>query len=467
MPTTCRFPRRGRPARQLISMLALVALAFPALASLPRAAHAQAGAPRALTLGDAARLAAERGAPAVAGRERAAQSEARARQQRADLLPSLTAGAQLDSRTFNTASFGLDFPAPSGQPSFFDPNGEVTGPVRTVDLRVRATQRLVDLPAVIRWRAAGSEASAAQWDAAAAADAAARAGALAYVRVQRADALLAARAADSSLAAELLAIARQQLAAGTAIGLDVTRAEAQLASTEAQLIVARSERDRAKLDLLGVLSLPLDTPLELRDSLALPSPADSTELADDVTHHALARRPDLRAAEAETDAARQQVRAARAERLPSVALFADHGSMGKDTDHLLGTYSYGVQVSLPLVDGFRRGARADEQRAREREADARWKDARLRAEIDVRSALVELDAARQRVAAAGVRLRLGEQELAQARERFRAGVAGNADVVTASLALNDARDLVVDAVSAYHAARVALAGAQGTATTLP
>jgi outer membrane protein len=125
-----------------------------------------------------------------------------------------------------------------------------------------------------------------------------------------------------------------------------------------------------------------------------------------------------------------------------------------------------VQVSLPIVDGLRRSARTDEERARQRETETRWPDAGLRAEIDVRSARIELEAARQRVAAAGVRLQLAEQELAQARERFRAGIADDADVITASLSLNDARDLVVDTMTDYHTARVALAMSQGTVTAL-
>jgi outer membrane protein TolC len=57
--------------------------------------------------------------------------------------------------------------------------------------------------------------------------------------------------------------------------------------------------------------------------------------------------------------------------------------------------------------------------------------------------------------------------VAQARDRFRAGVAGNADVITASLSLNAARTAHVDALAAYHAARVALARAEGAVTELP
>jgi len=62
--------------------------------------------------------------------------------------------------------------------------------------------------------------------------------------------------------------------------------------------------------------------------------------------------------------------------------------------------------------------------------------------------------------------RFAEQEVSQARERFNAGVAGNADVVNASLALTSARTLVNDAETAYQLARVSLARATGSVTTL-
>ena len=64
------------------------------------------------------------------------------------------------------------------------------------------------------------------------------------------------------------------------------------------------------------------------------------------------------------------------------------------------------------------------------------------------------------------RLRLAEQEVSQARDRFNAGVAGNADVVNASLALTASRTLVNDAETAYQLARVSLARAVGSVTTI-
>jgi len=77
-----------------------------------------------------------------------------------------------------------------------------------------------------------------------------------------------------------------------------------------------------------------------------------------------------------------------------------------------------------------------------------------------------IDAAREQLDAATERLRFAEQEVAQARDRFNAGVAGNADVVNASLALTASRTLVNDAETAYQLARVSLARATGSVTTL-
>ena len=70
------------------------------------------------------------------------------------------------------------------------------------------------------------------------------------------------------------------------------------------------------------------------------------------------------------------------------------------------------------------------------------------------------------MSAAQERVRLAEQEVSQASERFRAGVSGNADVFTASISLNGARTQVVDALASYQTARIALARAEGSAREL-
>jgi outer membrane protein TolC len=132
----------------------------------------------------------------------------------------------------------------------------------------------------------------------------------------------------------------------------------------------------------------------------------------------------------------------------------------------LPTYDLGVLLSVPIFDGFRREGRVEEQASQARELENRARDLRTQVEADVRTALLNLASSAEAVAAARERLTLAEQEVAQARERFQAGVSGNADVITASLTLNTARTQLVDALTSYQASRVALARAQGSITTL-
>jgi len=415
-------------------------------------------APVRLTIGDAARAAAQHNANAEVARVRIDEANARVRQAKSALLPNLSGDVLQSGHTLNTATFGLPLPN-------FDPNGEILGPINTFDVRGRVAQNVYDAGANARVRAAKSGAVAATAEATSAGETAAAGAAFAYVRAQRADAQLRSRVADSTLSADLLGIAHDMLEAGVGIALDVTRAQSQLAAARAQLISARNERARARLELLRAIGLPLDTPVELADSLS-PSPSDQPPTVDAAVDVALRQRPDIRSLEEQLAASRQQVAAIKAERLPSLGVVADEGLIGTKYQHLLPTYTWGLQVSIPVFDGYRRAGRISEQSSVSREIEVRERDLRTQVNVDVRNALLDLSSAREQVSAARERVSLGEQEVAQARDRFAAGVAGNADVISASLTLSAARTSLVEAEASYQSAKVALARAQGSLTSL-
>ena len=420
-------------------------------------AAAQA-APLKLSLGDAVRSAIAHSAVAEIARLRVDESRARVGEARSALLPNLSADVLQSGRTFNTATFGLDLPG-------FNPNGQVEGPVNTLDVRGKIGQTVFDQAARARLNAARSAVTASDAEAGAAAEQAAATAGMAYVRALRAEGQLRSRVADSSLSAELLTIARDLVESGVGIALDVTRAQSQLAGIRAQLIAARNDRSRARLELMRAIGVPLDSPLELTDTLGVVGSGQTPDeqAAVDV---ALRERADLRAAREQMVALNNQIKAIRAERLPTLGLVADHGLIGKSPEHLLGTYTWGLQVSVPVFDGSRRQSRIAEQSAVERQLEVRERDLRNQVTVEVRGALLDIGSAREQVEAARERERFAEQELSQSRERFAAGVAGNADVISASLSLSAARTSLVDAESLYESARVALARAQGTLTTI-
>lgn len=432
-----------------------LAASVPALRSTP--AQTQT-APTRLSLGDAVRSALEHSAVAEIARLRVEESRARVGQARAALFPSFSADVVQAGRTFNTATFGLALPG-------FDPNGQVEGPVNTIDFRGKIGYSVLDMAAHARLAAARSGVTASDAEARAAAEQAAATASAAYVRTLRAEAQLRSRQADSSLSADLLGIARDLLESGVGIALDVTRAQSQLAGFRAQLIAARNDQSRARLELLRAIGLPLDTPLQLTDSLGSTDVAALPDV-DNAVDVALRERADVKAAREQMNAVHSQIKAIRAERLPTLGLVADQGVIGNNAAHLLPTYTWGVQVSVPVFEGGRRSNRIAEQSAIERELEVRERDLRSQVTVEVRGALLDIASAREQVDAVRERVRLAEQEVSQARERFAAGVAGNADVISASLSLSAARTSLVDAEALYESARVALARAQGTLSTI-
>src|SRR5437016_2554336 len=342
---------------------------------LPAALAAQgpaAGGPLRLSFADAVRVASSE-APAVAlAGLRTDEADARVGQARSALLPSLAVGGVWANRTFNSQSLGIPFPAglpiPNPVPPFNDYDG-----------RVSASQTLFDWSSVARVRAAGAQADGSRAERGVTVEGTALTAALAYLRAVRAQAVVAARQADSTIAAELVGLAEAQKAAGVSAAIDVTRARTQLVTAEGLLLVARNQLDRARIDVTRALGIDPATPLAFTDTLAATlGAADVPAARDSLVAAGLGKRPDLRAELARAGAARQTGAAIRAERLP----------------------------------------------------------------------------------------RLAADELSQSRERFKAGVAGNIEVIDAQSNLIRARDTDIDARFAAATARVSLARAAGVARTL-
>jgi outer membrane protein len=450
---------------RMIRIGAGLSLLAALLAFAARAAGAQTTTPQRLSLGDAARLAAQQTAGVQSAQFRVQEAQSRVTQAKSSLLPQVEAVPNWTSHTLNSASFGFNFPAEPGQPPLLNPNGQIIGPVKFYDFRGQASQSLYNPAASQRVRAARANVSAANADVATAAEQAANNAATIYVRTLRGEATVQARIADSALASDLLQIARDQLTAGVGVALDVTRAESQLQNSRSQIIIARNDRDRGQLELRRALNIALDTPLELTDSLESPMAAVSTP-EQEAVDLAMKTRPDIRAADAQLAASQQQISVIKATRLPTVSAFGNDGPTGLGFNHLLNTYTYGVQVNWPVFEGGRREGQLQEQEAAVRDIDVRRRDLRQQVAVDVRAAMLDLNSARELVTSARLRQSLAEQEVTQARDRFRAGVAGNADVITALSSLNGARTAVIDALAAYQNARLSLARAEGTVSQL-
>ncbi|HEV2749797.1 MAG TPA: TolC family protein [Gemmatimonadales bacterium] len=436
----------------------MAVLALLATGSL--SAQTPESTPVSLSFADAVRLAAGE-APAVAvATLKTGEADARVRQARALLLPFVSLDGFWLNRTFNPQSFGFSFPPPLTLPPLI-------GPFNNYDARVSASQTVFDWSSVSRVRAARTQADGSRAERSVTVEGSALTAAEAYLRAARARAVVAARQADSTVAAELVTLAQAKKAAGVSPAIDVTRAQAQFVTAEGLLLVARNQLDRGRIDVSRALGLDPATPVTLTDSLD-PSlgAADVPGDRGAAVTAALANRPDLRAELARGVAARQTGSAIRAERLPRLEVAGDYGVNGLTVPNAIATRDLTVQISVPILDGFHREARADEQNAIARESQLREADLRHQIAADVDAAFLDLRTAQAQGSVAAEQLRLAEDELSQARQQFRAGVAGNTEVIDAQSKLIRARDTEIDARYAAVTARVSLARAVGVARTL-
>ena len=430
------------------------ALVF-ALAAAPAAP--QTSSPLRVSLPQAVELALapDGNARLALARELVRQADTRARQARATLLPQIESSIAQQNQTRNLAAFGIRFSLPF--PGFQFP--ERVGPFNVFDARVTAAQSLFDWSALRRWQASQTGRQAAQAEADNARDQVAALVAKLYLTAQVSEARLETARANLALAEALARLAASQKAAGTGTAIDVTRAQVQAANQRQRVVVAENDRRRAHLELLKAMGLDLGAAIQLTEPLAY-APPDAVTL-EQARALALASRPDLQAQQHREVTARLGYTAAKWERLPTLAGFADYGSIGSSLSHALPTRTYGVALKLPLFDGGRRDARRAESLSQLRQENIKTADLRRQVELEVRLALDTLHSAEEQVGVAEEGLKLAQEEVAQAERRYRAGVTSSLEVTDAQTRLERAQENRLAALFTYQAARIDLAQATG------
>jgi outer membrane protein len=423
--------------RLLLAAFALVAVTGAANAQTPVGTTP----PGPLTLQSAIELGRSRGVQATLARSAERIPNARVGPRRADLLPSVSAGATYQRQTLNLEEFGIA--------SFTG----VTDPFDLFNLQVRARQSIADPAAWARLHAAKDSAVASGLDARNAGALAGAAAGVAWLRVFAAEETVRARAADSITAVGLLDQSRRLLDAGVTAAIDLTRTEVTFGAFRSQLSVARNARDRARLDLARALDLPPGVPIAISgqpDTLGLPVFAH----ADSAVAFALRNRSDLAAEQKRLIALGEGRKAIRAENLPSLGATGYWQKSGRELSDLGSSWQVQVGLNIPILDGFRRQYRSGEQAARIEAQEIRVRDLSSQIDADARQALLDLASAEEQVAIARDREALAAQELRQAQDRFSAGVAGSLETSNAQLSLTAARDAAIQARVAWGVARV-------------
>jgi outer membrane protein TolC len=246
---------------------------------------------------------------------------------------------------------------------------------------------------------------------------------------------------------------------GVGTGIDTLRANVELQNEKQRLIEAENQRDSSLFGLSKLLDLNPRQKIALADSLSyFETPQPDVETSIEL---GLADRPEWKQLQAQEKVAKYEKQSIQYSRLPSLRFDGEWAYFGLSSTTGIPTYNYAASVNMPLFTSGRIRAEVVKQDIELQKVGQQEIDLRNQIALDVKTSLLNLESARNEVQVANLGIVLSKQEVDQARDRFRAGVANNIEVIQAQDSLARANDNQIAALYRFNQARADFARAIG------
>jgi outer membrane protein TolC len=409
---------------------------------------AQTGAPYRLTLKDAIQRGLQANLSVLVSQTKIEEAEGTSQRRFSNLLPHVRIETPVTYQNRNLKTQGISIPSAP----------EVVGPFGTYDFRFYADQPILDLQAYHGWKASEHQEQSTLSDYQDARDQIVRAIAGLYLSAQANFALADAAASRVSVSEALFKLANDQHDQGTATGVDVLRAQVQLANDRQSLLADRNAAKIAILTLQRNMGMHPGMPLELAEPLEF-QPLDPQD-RESATRAAIEARSDYQSLTRQRAALAEQLKASQARYLPRIGVSGNYGGTGRSLPDITGTGALQANLTLNVFDRDREGE-AQEIKSRIERIDRQMSDMRLGIEQDIGQALLNLESAADQVSVAKGGLELAQRELELSRDRFQHGVTNNIEVISAQDSVERAQQNLIAALTMHADAKVALARGLG------
>jgi outer membrane protein TolC len=381
------------------------------------------------------------------------------------LMPSLHANISSSAEELNLAALGFKPQSLGGLLSELGFVGSFPSIVKVhvTQAILSADQEFFDLPAYELYRGARREADVVNLDVLTGRGDLVLAVGEAYLQVLADQTNLTNAQAQELSAKTLFGQSADRRKAGVGTSLDELRSQVEYQQRQQATIAAENTLAKDIIQLNRIMGLPAGQKLELTDT------APFTELADmdldRAKDTAYRHRKDFLSLQAQVQVADREERAVRYQRLPILAFNGFYGVIGETTGLYHGAFVAEGTLKFPI---FREaGQRGEEEQVNAQLTALRQRENDLRVTIDaqIRSSMLDVQAADQLVKVAQSNVQLAEQELSDERERFRAGVEDNLAVVDAQATVTSAQSQLVQALYQYNVAKLNLARNTGVIET--
>ncbi len=256
-----------------------------------------------------------------------------------------------------------------------------------------------------------------------------------------------------SLAEKHLDRTKKLLEAGVASRLDLLRAEVQVANLKPKVIGAKNTSELAQEGLKTLLGLKPEDEIILKENLSY----KSAEIDHDkLLSFALERRPEINQLKIQRKMSREMLRLAWASYIPNVAIAgefnwrADRFSFAKGA--LENYYTVNLVVTLPIFDGFSRESRISQSKAELERIDYILKGVEQSISLDVKNAFLSFKEAQESYESQKTNVAQAEEAVRVAELNYEEGLATYLDVLSAHMALTEARTNLAQALYNYNVA---------------
>ena len=263
---------------------------------------------------------------------------------------------------------------------------------------------------------------------------------------------------------QTLELTRQQLANGVSNALNVARAEAQVATTAAQVPTLQTQISQS-IHQLGTLLGEQPTALAAELGQPAPVPPVPALVPIGLPSDLLRRRPDVRQAERNLAAATANTGVAVAGLFPSVSLTGSLGFQsvrpGNVFEYASRYYSVGPAIDIPLFDAGRRWAQVQLQDARQQQAFYQYQQTVLDALREVEDALVAYDKQQVRRQSLVDAVDANRRAVSLSRELYTQGLSDFTTVLDAERSLFSSQDALASSDTQVSSTLVTLYKALG------
>jgi outer membrane protein TolC len=383
------------------------------------------------------------------------------------LIPNMSINGQSSAQEINLAALGFKPTLFANLPPGVLPPGYVFNEivkVQTTQASVNASQVLFNLPDYEIYRGTTNEARVVDLQKLTDDGDLVLTVGTAYLQVLADQANVANTEAQQRSASTLFDQATQKHQAGVGTNLDALRGQVEYQQRQQDVVAAQSQLDKDTIQLNRILGLPAGQKLDLTDTAPFADLAAMDLDAAKIT--AYKHRKDYLSVLEQIALTQRELKAVKYQRLPTLAFNGFYGVIGLTT----GTSYHGIftaegSLSVPI---FREAAQRGETDVVDAQLTAlHQREADLRVTIDtqIRTAMLDVEAAKELVKVAQSNVELAQQELSDERDRFAAGVDDNLPLVDAQASVASAQAQLINSLYQYNVAKLQLARNTGVVET--